>query len=126
MTLLTVPEIITLHDQLIATSGGMPGIRDCGLLESAVASADASFDDVERYPSILEKAARLAYAITMNHAFTDGNKRIGIFVMLVTLDLNGINLSYTQKELIALGLGIADGSIGYDCIFKWIGDHDNE
>ena len=123
MMLLTVHEIITLHDQLIATSGGMPGIRDHGLLESAVANADASFDDVERYPSIQEKAARLAYAITMNHAFVDGNKRIGIFVMLVTLDLNGIRLSYTQKELIALGLGIADGSIDYDHIFKWLDDH---
>ena len=123
MMLLTVPEIISLHDQLITASGGMSGIRDYGLLESAVASMDAGFDDVERYPSVEEKAARLAYAVTMNHAFTDGNKRIGIFVMLITLDLNGIKLLYTQKELIALGMGIANGSIGYDCILKWIEDH---
>lgn len=63
------------------------------------------------------------FALTNNHAFVDGNKRIGVFVMLITLDLNGIKLSYTQAELIKLGLSVADGSIGYDEILSWIMEH---
>ncbi len=98
-------------------------MRDKGLLESAVNSAFASFDDVERYPSIEEKAARYAFSITNNHAFVDGNKRIGVFVMLMTLSLNDVEIHYTQPELIKLGLVIADGSVGYDYILRWIYEH---
>ena len=60
----------------------------------------------------------------MNHAFHDGNKRIGMFAMLVTLDLNGIMLTYTQQELIELGLGVADGSVAHESILSWINAHD--
>ena len=103
----------------------MPGLRDMGLLESAVYSQNASFDDVEQYPSIHEKAVRLAYSLTMNHAFNDGNKRIGMFSILVTLDINGVHLAYAQRELIDLGLGVVDGSVGYELIFGWIRKHDS-
>lgn len=123
MMLLTVEEIIELHDKLIRRTGGLPGLRERDLLESAVFSASAAFDDVEQYPLVEEKAARLAYAITNNHAFLDGNKRIGLLAMLLTLDLNGINLHYSQAELIQLGLGIADSSLDYDLVLKWVQDH---
>ena len=123
MMMLTVGEILSLHDKLIAATGGMPGLRDMGLLESAIYSPNASFGDDEQYPTIQEKAARLAYSLTMNHAFNDGNKRIGMYAMLVTLDLNGIRLTYTQRELIELGLGVADGFVGYEAIFVWIKEH---
>ena len=99
--------------------------RDRGLLESAVYSADASFDDVEIYPTIEEKAARLAYSLISNHAFVDGNKRIGVFVMLMTLRLNGIRLVYTQPELIELGLQAASGIMKYEEILNWIKVHDS-
>lgn len=99
------------------------GCRDRGLLESAVYSADSSFGDVEVYPSLEEKAARLAFAITGNHAFVDGNKRTGMLVMLLTLRLNGRTLRYTQAELVDLGLGTADGSLGYEEILAWIISH---
>ena len=89
MMLLTVEEILALQEKVISQTGGSFGLRDRGLLESAVYSADSSFGDVEVYPSLEEKAARLAFAITGNHAFVDGNKRTGMLVMLLTLRLNG-------------------------------------
>ena len=123
MILLTIPEVQMLHAKLIQKTGGMDGLLDKGLLESAVYSADISFGDVEKYPSTEEKAARLAYALICNHAFLDGNKRIGILVMLTTLKLNQIPLSYTQKELIELGFAVASGISGYEDILKWIQNH---
>lgn len=123
MMLLTVDEIIALQEKVIAKTGGSFGLRDRGLLESAVYSADSAFGDVEVYPSLEEKAARLAFAITGNHAFVDGNKRIGMLVMLLTLRLNGRAVVHTQAELIALGLGVADGSLGYVEILAWITAH---
>ena len=123
MILLTIPEIQMLHSKLIQKTGGTDGLRDQGLLESAVYSTDVSFGDVEKYPTTEEKAARLAYALICNHAFLDGNKRIGILVMLTTLKLNRIILSYTQQELIELGLSVASGTSGYEEILKWIQNH---
>lgn len=124
MIFLSVEEVMTLHGRLIESTGGLDGVRDHGLLESAVHSVFASFDGIERYPSLEEKAARYAYALTDNHAFVDGNKRIGIFVMLVTLSANGINLVYTQEELVRLGLSLADGSCGYEDALRWIIQHE--
>jgi death-on-curing protein len=72
---------------------------------------------------VTEKAARLMYALVSNHAFVDGNKRIGVFVMLMTLRLNGIQLRYTQAELIALGLAAAAGEMKYEEILNWIQRH---
>ena len=123
MMLLTVEEILALQEKVISQTGGSFGLRDRGLLESAVYSADSSFGDVEVYPSLEEKAARLAFAITGNHAFVDGNKRTGMLVMLLTLRLNGRTLRYTQAELVDLGLGTADGSLGYEEILAWIISH---
>ena len=126
MILLTIDEIMELHEKLVAATGGSAELRDRGLLESAVYSADASFDDVEIYPTIEEKAARLAYSLISNHAFVDGNKRIGIFVMLMTLRLNSIRLVYTQPELIELGLQAASGIVKYEEILSWIKVHDSQ
>ena len=123
MILLTVDEIISLHKKLIEKTGGSDGIRDINLLESAVFSAEATFGDKECYPTVEEKAARLMYALTNNHAFVDGNKRIGVFVMLITLKLNNAELKYTQDELISLGLAVASGETDYEKIYKWIIDH---
>ena len=123
MILLTVDEIIMLHDKLLKATGGLPGLRDRGLLESAALSADASFEDVEQYPTAEEKAARLAYALIGNHAFTDGNKRVGMLAMMMTLRLNGVVLQYTQRELIDLGLAAASGRAKYAELLAWIQQH---
>lgn len=123
MILLTVDEIMILHGKLIEATGGLPGLRDRGLLESAAFSVDAGFDDIEQYPTAEEKAARLAYALIADHAFVDGNKRVGVLSMLMTLRLNGIVLHYTQKELIELGLSAANGTWRYEEIYNWIMSH---
>lgn len=123
MTLLTVDEIILLHEKLLAATGGTPGLRDRGLLESAVYSACAGYGDIEQYPTVEEKAARLAFALVSNHAFIDGNKRVGMLVMLMTLTLNDITLHYTQGELIKLGLDTADGLARQREILRWIMEH---
>lgn len=120
MILLTVDEIIMLHEKLLRATGGLPGLRDRGLLESAVFSIEASFEDVEQYPTAEEKAARLAFSLVSNHAFADGNKRVGVLAMLVMLKLNHIKLWYSQQELIMLGLSIASGKSGYREILSWV------
>lgn len=120
---LTVEEITQMHKKLIQKTGGMSGLRDIGMLESAVYSVMQSFGEEEVYPTSYERAARLAYAITMNHPFCDGNKRTGMLVMLLTLRLNHIVIRYTQQELIKLGLSVADGSKGYQDILDWIKSH---
>ena len=123
--LLTVDEITALHTKLTLKSGGSDGLRDRGLLESAVYSAETAFGGEEVYQTLEEKAARLMFALVSNHAFIDGNKRIGVLVMLMTLRLNGISLAYTQKELIDLGLSAAAGGMKQEAILRWIEAHKN-
>lgn len=123
MMLLTVEEIIELYKKMTEKTGGLQGLRDKGLLESAVFSAYASFDNIDQYVTVEEKSARLAYAITNNHPFADGNKRIGILVMLVTLVINDVAIQFSQQELIRLGLDIAGGKTDYDAILDWIKNH---
>lgn len=123
MILLTIDEIISIHSKLITRTGGSDGLRDKGLLESAVYNVDSFFDNIEQYPSAEEKSARLAYSIINNHAFIDGNKRIGILVMLMTLSLNHIMITYSQVELIELGLSIASGKYDFSDTCDWVKRH---
>ena len=123
MITLTVSEILRLHQKLLDATGGLSGTRDLGLLESAVYSANQVFGEEEAYPTVEQRAARLAYAITQNHPFVDGNKRIGMLVMLMTLRLNHVQIQYTQAELIQLGLSVADKSYRYEDILAWINNH---
>ncbi len=123
MITLTVSEILRLHQKLLNATGGLSGTRDLGLLESAVYSANQVFGEEEAYPTVEQRAARLAYAITQNHPFVDGNKRIGMLVMLMTLRLNHVQIQYTQAELIQLGLSVADNSYRYEDILAWINNH---
>ena len=94
MKVLTKRQILLLHSALIRQSGGSDGIRDEGLLDSAVSTPFQTFANQELYPSLLEKAARLGFGLICNHPFIDGNKRIGTHAMLVFLDINQITLSY--------------------------------
>lgn len=123
MIILTVEEIIELHRKLIAATGGSDGLRDRGLLESAVYSTQSGFGEDEIYPTVTEKAARLMYSLVNNHAFVDGNKRIGVYAMLITLRLNDITICFEQHELVELGLSAASGKADYEAILKWIKNH---
>jgi death-on-curing protein len=123
MMILNVAEVIELNEKLIAATGGLFGIRDQGLLDSAVMSCCQSFNGDDLDPTAIEKAARMAFAICKNHPFVDGNKRVAVTAMLVILRMSGISLIYTQQELIALGLGIAESGIDYEQIVAWIKVH---
>ena len=90
MNMLTKQQILLLHTQLIRQSGGTDGVRDEGMLDSAISQPLQTFDNMELYPDIVDKAVRLGYGLITNHPFVDGNKRIGTHAMLVTLDINGI------------------------------------
>lgn len=114
MIWLTEKQIILIHSQLSEKTGGKDGLRDFGLLESALASPLQAFSSVELYPTVIEKSVRLATGLTQNHPFFDGNKRIGAHAMLLTLRLNGVSLRYTQDELAKAFLSLADGKIGYE------------
>ena len=123
MRLLTVPDVILLHQKLIQQTGGSPGIRDMALIESAVNRPLATFDGQDLYATPDEKIAAVTYGLVSNHGFIDGNKRVGIAAMLVLLRINGYSMAYTQQELITLGLSLADGSADGNDILDWIKDH---
>lgn len=123
MIKLTVAQVCLIHGDLIAASGGLDGLRDSGLLDSALQAPFQTFDGQALYPSVQQKAAQLGFALIANHPFVDGNKRIGIHAMLVFLALNGIDLDYTQEELIALGLGLASGDVDAVSLLRWILHH---
>ena len=108
---------------MIAQTGGSDGLRDIGLLESAVESIYASFGGQELYPSKQEKGARLGYALIANHAFVDGNKRIGMYAMLTFLEVNGIRLSCRNDEVVKVGLGIASGAMKYEDVLTWVNEN---
>ena len=123
MIRLTKKQVLILHAQLIESTGGSDGIRDEGLLDSALESPFQSFVGEELFPSIQAKAARLCYGLVKNHAMIDGNKRIGVHSMLVVLAVNGYELKYTQKELVDLILDVANGKKEYEDILSWILEH---
>lgn len=89
-------------------------------MESALESPFQSFGEQELYPSLLEKAARLAFRLIKNHPFLDGNKRIGILGMLVFLKINEVPLSFSDEELIDYGIGIAASKYSYEDIVEWL------
>lgn len=113
-------QVLLLHQMLTEETGGDPGLRDAGLLDAALESAFATFDGAELYPTVSEKAARLGFSLIANHAFVDGNKRIGMLVMLVFLRLNGIELNTTSAELARVGLAVAAGEMRYDALLEWL------
>ena len=106
----TKETVLLLHQLVAQESGGDPGVRDEALLESALASAFQTFDGADLYPTKEAKAARLGYALVSNHAFVDGNKRIGMLVMLSFLEANGIPLRATDADIAAAGLALASGA----------------
>ena len=123
MKRLSKEQILMLHSQLIEEYGGSDGVRDYNLLDSALENPFQSFGGEELYPTLQAKAARLGYGLIKNHCMIDGNKRIGTHAMLVFLAINGIELDYTQKELYETILDIADVILEYECLLKWILEH---
>jgi len=113
-------KVLLLHKLVTEETGGDPNLRDIALLESALESAFQTFDGEELYPSKEEKGARLGYSLISNHAFVDGNKRIGIYIMLTFLEVNGIRIYPSVDEVIRVGLAVASGSMKYEELLEWI------
>lgn len=116
-------KILLLHQVMAEATGGDVGVRDDALLESAIENIYATFDGIELYPSKEEKAARLGYSLISNHAFVDGNKRIGMYIMISFLELNGIKIDANNDDVVNLGLSVASGNANYDDILNWINEH---
>ena len=116
-------KVLLLHKLIAEETGGGIGVRDEGLLESALESAFSGFGDREFYPTKEEKGAKIGYSLISNHAFVDGNKRIGVYIMLTFLEVNGIRLECTDDELVHIGLSVADGSMSYEQLLAWVREH---
>lgn len=125
MIRLTKENAIRLHHMMASATGGSIGIREEALLESALESAFLGFGDMEFFPTIEEKAAKIGFSLVSNHAFVDGNKRIGVFVMLVFLEANGIRLDCTDEELVSVALSLAKSEYGYEDLLNWILKHES-
>jgi death on curing protein len=116
-------KVLLLHKLIAAETGGSVGVRDEGLLESALEGAFASFDGQDLYPSKEKKGARLGYTLISNHAFVDGDKRIGMYIMLTFLEINGIRLECTNDEIVEVGLSVASGQMRYEELRDWVFAH---
>ena len=121
----TREKVLLLHQIMGEATGGAVGVRDEGLLDSALESIYAGFDGKEFYPTKEEKGARLGYLMISNHAFVDGNKRIGVYVMLTFLEMNGIRIRCTDDELVEIGLSIAGGTMKYEELLSWVLEHES-
>ncbi len=120
MRFLTLIEVLELHRRVIEQSGGAFGIRDIGLLESAIAQPRMTFGEEDLYSSLLEKAAALGFSIIMNHPFVDGNKRIGHAVTETFLILNGMEINASVDEQERVVLAIASGELGREAFVEWL------
>ena len=116
-------KVLLLHKLIAQETGGSIGVRDEALLDSALKNAFAGFGGQEFYPTKEEKGSRLGYTLISNHAFVDGNKRIGMYVMLTFLEVNGIRLECTNEEVVEVGLAVASGTMDYDALLQWVRDH---
>ena len=123
MIRLTKEKVRLLHRYMARETGGSVGVRDEGLLESALESVFATFDGTELYPSKEEKGARLGYNLISDHAFVDGNKRIGMYVMLIFLEVNGVRITATNEEVAEAGLKVAAGEMKYEELLEWVRSH---
>ena len=113
-------DALAIHDASVDRFGGLSGIRDEGLLESALAQPQQTFGGEELYPTLAEKAARYAYGIAMNHPFMDGNKRAAAACMGAFLRMNGSPFRPRPEELLANVLGVANGTVSCEVLAEWI------
>jgi death on curing protein len=120
---LSLDQILQFHTKILKATGGSDGVRDLGLIESALRNAEVTFDGQELYEGNIKKISIITFALIKNHGFIDGNKRIGVATMLLLLRLNSISVKYEQQELVELGLKTAEGKFREENIQQWIEEH---
>lgn len=113
-------EVLIIHGFIIERFGGQIGIRDLGLLESALARPRAGMIDFEAYPNIFIKAAVLGHSLIKNHPFYDGNKRTGVIAIIRFLNINGLKLKLEKNELVNLALEIAGDGLDEEGVAEWL------
>jgi|SRR5205085_120568 len=123
MRYLTIEEVLSLHGKVIGLSGGSPGLRDRGALESAIAQPEMTFGGENLYPSIAEKAGALGHSLIQNHAFVDGNKRVGHAAVEVFLVLNGYEIDASTDEQEQVVLCVASGQMDRAAFSEWLKPH---
>jgi death-on-curing protein len=123
MRYLALGEVVELHRRLLEATGGASGIRDFGALESAIAQPKATFEGVDLYPRLVEKAAALCFSLVQGHAFVDGNKRVGHAAMETFLILNGSEIDAPVDDQERLILDLAAGRIGRSHLVDWLRQH---
>ena len=111
---ITKEDVLSVYKILTNETGGTVGIRDEGLLLSALEAHYQTFAGIELFPTLIEKTVRMGYGLVANHPFIDGNKRIGILVMLTFFELNGIELNFTDEEIIDMAMSVASGKYKYE------------
>ena len=111
-------QILLIYQMIVNETGGEFGVRSEELLESAIEAPYQTFNGVDLFPSKMEKAARLGYGLVANHPFIDGNKRIGVHIMISFLEVNGIHLAFTDDIITDIALGIAEGRYKYEDVLK--------
>ena len=123
MIWISAEDVILIHSRVIEGSGGLDGLRDRDGLEAAVSAPMQTFDGKELYPTDLEKIARLGFGLASNHAFVDGNKRIGAMMTQLLLKWNGYDLTLHTGELADMFIAIADGTAKEKDLLDWIHAH---
>ena len=117
---LILDEVIAIHDSMIELYGGSFGIRDIGLVQSAISRPQASFGSVDLYPTIFDKATALFHSLMFNHAFIDGNKRTTMTTTARFLAVNGYSLKTTQKEFVNFPLRVENNHLSLEEIATWL------
>jgi len=120
MRYLTLDEVIDLHTKSMKRSGGSPGISNKGMLESAVAQPEHTFGGEDLYPTLVEKAVALAFSLSQNHPFVDGNKRIAHAAMEKFLAFNGYEIYAEVDEQEQIFLQMASGELSRENLVKWL------
>lgn len=123
MRFLTLGEVLALHQRILAESGGRTGVRDLGVIASAVFQPKASVGGEDAYPSLLEKAAALGWSLIRNHGFIDGNKRVAHAAMEVFLVLNGMEILASVDEQERIMLSLAAGDTTREGLTEWLRSH---
>lgn len=116
-------QVLFLHSRLVDETGGEHGLRDSGMLLSALGRPQASFDDHDLYPDVFSKAAALLDSLIRNHPFVDGNKRTAIASTAIFLELYGFRLSVDNDEMVTFTLACAQSELDLQDIRKWLTDH---
>ena len=120
--MINVATAIKIHEKIAEKTGGDVGVRDMGLLEGALASPYATFGGVELYPTPLHKAAHLGFSVISSHPFVDGNKRVGVVLMLTLLSLLGVAVELTDRDVYRMGISLAAGEMDEDGLLAFLSD----